>query len=163
MDVEISWATMADIDAVIALLKAVAGYRESKGQYRWDKASFTQGAIASWIERHELVVARRGGVIVGAMLVQPIDHVFWPDRPDGEALHVHKLARDPAVPQAKGLARHLIAFAEDAAREAGRPYLRLDCAPEPRLCALYQGLGFTHIDQVAITADFISERWEKSV
>ena len=95
------------------------------------------------------------------MLVQPLDPLFWPDRPEGEALHVHKLARKRSARIEGGLARPMLDWALKETRKAGLPYLRLDCAPDETLCAIYAACGFTRLDLVEPKPDFWSWRWEK--
>ena len=137
-------------------------YRVQKKQFRWDKASFTPQLMRQWIAAGELVVAHRGDEMVGLMLLQPIDRLFWPDRPDGQALHVHRLARKRGIaPIEGGLARPMLDWAMNEVRKAGRPLLRLDCAPDEDLCAIYANCGFTRLDLKEIKPDFWSVRWEK--
>lgn len=162
-DVVIDWATTDDSDGTIAVLREVADYRASLGQVRWDPESFTRDSVGAWIDRRELVVARVDDQVVATMLIQPVDLLFWPERAKGEAFYVHKLARLRSAHAAKGIVRRFITFAKDATRAAGRPYLRLDCAPDPGLCDLYAGLGFQRIDVVEIRPDFTSVRWEMTV
>jgi len=161
--IDIGWAQASDIPGVIDVLCEIADFRASLGQDRWRKSSFTYEAVGAWIERRELAVARLDGKVIGTMLVQPADHLFWPDRPDGEAFYVHKLTRSRKVPVDGGLAGPFIAFAEAATREAGRPLLRLDCALDERLCAVYERLGFQRLDIVEPEPGLISWRWERGV
>ncbi len=137
-------------------------YRVQKQQFRWDKASFTPELMRQWVAVGELVVAHRGPEMVGLMLLQPNDPVFWPDRPQGQALHVHRLGRKQGIAKIEGgLARPMLDWAMDEVRKAGRPWLRLDCAPDEDLCALYAACGFTRLDLVEIKEGFWSWRWEK--
>jgi GNAT superfamily N-acetyltransferase len=52
------------------------------------------------------------------------------------------------APDFKGGAwpRALFGWAEDEARRLGRPYLRLDCFPRPKLRAVYEANGFEKVD-----------------
>jgi hypothetical protein len=161
--IEIGWATSADIPGVIDVLKEIADFRASLGQDRWDKASFTPAAVQDWIDRRELVVARLGGRVIGTMLVQDLDPVFWPERGPHEALYVHKLARTRTAPEARGLVKPLVDFAEEETRRRGLPVVRLDCALDEKLCAIYAGLGFRRLDIVEPRAGLVSWRWEKAV
>ena len=162
-NVQVGWAGQADIPGVIDVLIEIADFRASLGQDRWRKSTFTYEAVGEWIARRELVVARIDGRVVGTMLIQPADEVFWPDRPDGEAFYVHKLTRTRKAPEAKGLVAPLITFAEQVTRDAGRPLLRLDCAIDEKLCALYENLGFQRGDVVEPSPGLVSVRWEKCV
>ncbi len=136
-------------------------YRVQKKQFRWDKASFTPGLMQDWVKAGELVVAHQAEEMVGLMLLQPTDRLFWPDRPDGEALHVHRLARKRSATIKGGLAAPMLDWAMDEVRKAGRLFLRLDCAPDEDLCAVYERCGFIRLDLRQIKPDFWSVRWEK--
>jgi len=144
------------------LLREVAVYREGKGQFRWNKEWFTLEAAQGWIESGQLVSARQDGELVGVMLFQSEDQRFWPDRPKGEAFFVHRLARKPGARIEGGLAGPMLDWAYAETKRLGRPWLRLDCAPDDKLCAIYEGWGFDRIDLKQIEPDFWSWRWEKS-
>ena len=141
-------------------------YRVQKKQFRWDKDSFTPALMRQWMAAGELVVAYRGEEMVGLMLLQSTDRMFWPHRPDGEALHVHKLARKQGIAKIEGgLAAPMLDWAMREVRRAGRPYLRLDCAPDDDLCAVYERCGFARLELREIDRapepNFWSWLWEK--
>lgn len=136
-------------------------HRNRRGQFRWKLEWFTPESIKGWIDSGQLVVARQGERLAGVMLFQEVDHRFWPDYPDGEAFFVHRLCRDPEITIEGGLARPMLDWALNETRRLGRPWLRLDCAPEGKLCAVYQNTGFSRVDLKEIEPDFWSVRWEK--
>lgn len=160
----IAWATSDDINGAIAVLCEIADFRRSLGQDRWKKEWFTREALQGWIDDHRLVVARLDGKVIGTMLVEDADPIFWPDDPAGEALYVHRLARTRSAPEAKGLAARFLVFAQDEAKRRGRAFVRLDCALDETLCAIYDRAGFTRLKDVwEVAPDFHSWRWEKGV
>lgn len=162
--VEIGFAESSDINGAIAVLCEIADFRRSLGQDRWKKEWFTPAALQSWIDEHRLVVARLDGAVIGTMLVEDADPIFWPDDPPGEALYVHRLARTRAAVEARGLAARFLEFARDEAKRRGRAFVRLDCALDETLCAIYDGAGFTRLPEVwEVRSDFHSWRWEKPV
>ena len=138
-------------------------HRNDRGQFRWKLGWFTPESIKGWIDGRRLVVARQGDKLAGVMLLQDTDHRFWPDRPDGEASFVHRLCRDPAITIEGGLARPMLDWALEETGRMGRPWLRLDCAPLEKLCAVYANAGFTRVDLKEIEPDFWSVRWEKHI
>ncbi len=94
----------------------------------------------------ELVVGFERDELCACMLVQNADPIYWPERPAGSALYLHRLAVKRAfVGQGWGVA--LIAWA--AGHAAGLP-LRLDCAPRPRLMNLYSSNGFVPVDDAPV-------------
>lgn len=150
-----------DAHEAMSLLREVAAYRASIGQVRWPLDWFTQQNAERWISADELVVARKGGQIVGVMLFESVDQRFWPDYPDGEAYFVHRLARRRGGDVPGGLAGPMLDWAHAETRRLGRPWLRLDCAPEARLCAIYERAGFERVDLKEVEPDFWSVRWQK--
>lgn len=147
----------------MTLLRAVAAWRASIGQIRWPQSWFTAEAAERWIGAGELIAARRDGELVGVMLFEALDHRFWPDRPDGEAFFVHRLARKRGVAIDGGLAKPMLDWALNETRQLGRPWLRLDCAPDEKLCAIYAACGFDRVDLKEIEPGFWSVRWQKAV
>lgn len=88
--------------------------------------------------------------MVGVVLVQPQDPVFWPDAEPGTSAFLHKLAVRRAW-AGQGVPAALLAHAYRHARALGLRYLRLDCvASRHALRALYEGLGWTLHDCVKI-------------
>ena len=162
--VEIEWATANDIEGAIAVLCEIADFRKSLGQDRWKKDWFTPVALQGWIDARQLVVARLEGKVIGTMLLEDEDPIFWPDDPPGEALYVHRLTRTRTGAGAKGLAQRFLAFAQEEAGRRGRAYVRLDCALDETLCAIYDRAGFTRQKGVwEVAPDFHSWCWEKAV
>jgi hypothetical protein len=160
--IEVGWAAPEDIPGAIAVLLEITEFRKSLGQDRWNKDWFTPKALQSWIDNRSLVVARLDGLVVGTMLVEDEDKTFWPDDPPGEALYVHRLARARTAPAAKGAAAHFLAFAEQEARGRGRGFVRLDCALDETLAAIYQGAAYRRLPGVwEVSPGFQSWRWEK--
>ncbi len=162
--VEIGWARADDIDGAIAVLCEIADFRKSLGQDRWKKDWFTPDALQRWIDARQLVVARLNGRVIGTMLLQDEDPIFWPTDPPGEALYVHRLTRTRTESGARGLAQRFLDFARQEAALRGRVFVRLDCALDETLAAIYHRAGFTRLKKVwEVAPDFHSWRWEKAV
>lgn len=160
--IDVGWATSADIPGAIAVLCEITDFRASIGQDRWKKEWFTPQALQGWIDGRQLVVGRLNGQVVATMLVEDEDRKFWPDDPPGEALYVHRLARSRAAAGAKGVAGRFLEFAEAEARARGRSFVRLDCALDERLGAIYARAGFRRLPGVwEVDPTFHSWRWEK--
>ena len=97
----------------------------------------------------ELVTARVGGELAACMYLHDQDTLFWPQAAPAEAFYLHRLAV-ARIYAGRGYARAMLDWAMRETREQGRPYLRLDCEPRPKLLALYRGAGFARIDEQPI-------------
>ena len=113
----------------------------------WDPDLVGLAFVTPIIARGEMLTARTGGEIAGVMILQPEDPHFWPDRPAGEAVYLHKLAVRRAH-AGSGVPAALMDYAARLAREARREFLRLDC--DPPLAGFYERLGFSAVDEVDV-------------
>lgn len=145
--IHIRKATEADTVAMLELLQSVALWLETSGPGKlWSASSFSASSIMDKIRAEEAVLLEADGVIAACMYLQDNDEIFWPDYPTGEALYVHKLA--VARPFAGlGLSGMMLDWAAQQARQVGRLYLRLDCAPRAKLMAIYRDAGFVRVGE----------------
>lgn len=142
-------ATPADRDAFAGILRDGDAAMRRLGNGRWDGADIAPDRVTAWIEAGEAVVALAGEDIAATMLLQWRDLVFWPERDDGTAAYLHKIAVRAGM-NGRGAPAALVAFAADEARRRGRTLLRLDTGPWPRLCAVYERLGFCEVDRLTV-------------
>jgi GNAT superfamily N-acetyltransferase len=90
----------------------------------------------------ECYIAEQGGKPCGCMILKEVDHFFWPDVPESEALFLHKLAVTNAA-RKQGVGDALIEFAIEESVRRGRQSLRLDChAKREKLRKFYERHGF---------------------
>ncbi len=111
------------------------------GEQLWSIDEFKPEKLIPWVQNRELFLAYLNGSIIGTMLLLWEDPTIWPDKPPNEALYVHKLCvrRDHA---GQGVSDAMLQFAMEAVVKSDRQYLRIDCDERPKLCALYERLGF---------------------
>ena len=141
-DLTVRPATLDEAPAASAILTEAARWLVSIDQPLWAPAHVTPEMLRPHAERGELHLALlHGDDPVGTMLLQWDDPTYWPHVPAGESAFVHRFAVRRKV-AGGGVSGALLAFAEAAARAAGKRYLRLDCAPRPRLCHVYESAGF---------------------
>ncbi|PYE55680.1 GNAT family N-acetyltransferase [Deinococcus yavapaiensis] len=138
---EVRVATNDDVRAASDVLQAAARFLIERGEPLWDPRDFRCERLARFVTSGELHVTREDGEVVGAFLLQREDELFWPHALRGEALYVHKLATHPDR-AGRGAASAALRFALKRARDANCSFVRLDCAPHPRLCAFYERFGF---------------------
>lgn len=143
MTVEIRPATPADIDTVIGVLDEAAAWWAERGNAAWRPGHWDRPSLASLIAAGRTFLAYDGEQVLGTFNLQWADRTFWPEAAE-DAGYVHRLgvARDG---HGRGVGREMLAYAERSAREAGKRFLRLDCACESEvLRAYYTSAGFTH-------------------
>jgi ribosomal protein S18 acetylase RimI-like enzyme len=113
----------------------------------WDPELVGEAFVTPIIARGHMLTARAADGIAGVVIVEPEDPRFWPDRPAGEAVYLHKLAVRRAC-AGVGLPALLVDEAARLARFEGRRFLRLDC--DPPLSGFYQRLGFAVVDEIDV-------------
>ncbi|WP_372782447.1 GNAT family N-acetyltransferase [Phenylobacterium sp.] len=140
-------ATPQDAPAVAEVLQEAARWITTWRSQLWDPALVGEAFVAPIIARGQMLTARTAEGIAGVMILLPEDPHFWPDRPAGEAVYLHKLAvrRTHA---GTGVPVALMDHAAGLARAQGRRLMRLDC--DPPLASFYRGLGFRGVDEIDV-------------
>ncbi len=157
--VEIARARPGEEEAASAILQEAARWLAATGREMWDPEDFAPDTLRTAASAGELYLARLNGEPVGTMVLQWEDPVFWPEVTAGDSAFVHRLAVKRSV-AGTGVSRALLAYAERAARRAGRKYLRLDTDPaRPRLCAFYESAGFVR-HSVTTVGRYVIARYE---
>jgi ribosomal protein S18 acetylase RimI-like enzyme len=139
-----------DLDGLERLLRAVIAGMRAQGLDQWDEVYPTREVLARDVAAGELWVASLGP-IAGALVLNThqdpeYGEVAW--ELAGRVAVVHRLMTDPAV-QGRGVARALMAFAEDEARSRGFDAIRLDAfAQNARALELYARLGYRKAGEV---------------
>ena len=152
--------TTADLQSACEILIEVAKWLSSIGQPLWKPESLVASRIFPAPDAGIVYLATIDGKPAGTFLLQNEDPVIWSDVPRGEAYYLHKLAVRRRFAN-QGLARQMLDFAVNETRAAGRRFLRLDCAPRPKLCRVYESAGFQfHSDRIMGT--FQVRRYQRS-
>ena len=154
-------AASSDAAAIAEVLREGAAKMAASSGSGWADDEISLERIADWIVAGEAVVAQRGGDIIGFMLLQWSDPIFWPEHHDAKAGYLHKLAVRRRAAGADVPAA-LVSWAVQQAKKVGRTALRLDCGPWPSLCALYERLGFVELDRVSVE-NRICARFERKI
>lgn len=140
-------ATEANLDAVVLLLRDCVAAMRAEGIDQWDEIYPSRETLSSDIREGTLHLAYSdAATLVGAMVLNEHQNPEYAQVPwafqDGRVAVVHRLMVAPSS-QRKGIARWLMAFTEDRARELGYDAIRLDAFSEnPRALRLYQDLGY---------------------
>jgi len=150
VSLEIRRATSADIDTVVRVLDEAAAWWAERGNAAWKAGRWDRASLASLIAAGQTFLAYDEDRVLGTFNLQWADKTFWPEAAD-EAGYVHRLGVARAG-HGRSVGREMLSFAERAAREAGKRFLRLDCACDSQvLRAYYAAAGFTYRGDRVIT------------
>jgi GNAT superfamily N-acetyltransferase len=111
-----------EIEVVLDVLADAAAWSRARGIDQWPER-FERDWVMPAIERCETWLAERDGKVVGTLVVQWEDPMFWAGYPN-DAGYLHRLA---VRRRGTGLGAELLRWAERHAAEAGKSFLRLDC------------------------------------
>jgi GNAT superfamily N-acetyltransferase len=142
-EVTIRPAEAEDIDAVLDVLSEAARWVKSLGIDQWPER-FPRRLVRDALDRAEVFVANGGGDVVGTLMLQWRDPLFWGDRDDAGFVHRLAIRRSHA-----GVGRSLLEWAEQRAVEQGRAFLCVDCMTENlSLRRYYESLGFVEVGEI---------------
>ncbi len=119
----------------------------ARGIVQWLPSDIDEAGIGREIDAGEWHVVRRDGAIVAALRLLYSDPGIWgPDEgEDGDAVYVHGLMADRRFAGHR-LGESLLDWAAGQGRDAGRSWLRLDCAADnPALREYYRTRGFSEV------------------
>ncbi len=141
-------ASIHEIDLAVAILTEAAEWSVSVGNlHSWPRPFPSEIPRRSAARGELFLVESPANGIVATITLQWEDPLFWGDQPP-VAGYVHRLAVRRAL-TGKGLGTQVLDWAGERVRQAGRKYLRLDCAADnPRLKAYYEAHGFRFISEI---------------
>ena len=149
-------ACKADIPAIAAIYDRLHDAEEAgKAEIGWVRGVYpTKGTAQAAFERGDLFVMEEGGKVVGAAILNQTQVPEYYGAPweipasDEEVMVLHTLTIDPKR-AGQGLARQMIAFAEDSARKQGKTVMRFDTGTENEVSNhLYPAIGYHLADVV---------------
>jgi ribosomal protein S18 acetylase RimI-like enzyme len=138
-------ATVADYDAVMAILREAAGWLSGRGIHQWDHWYMDAGEqiLRDRLEHDEVYLFQRDSFPVGTLTIQRSDTEVWGERGiDGQAGYIHGMAivRSAA---GKRVGERMLEWAIGTIAARGLSYARLDAmASNAALCSYYEHLGF---------------------
>jgi GNAT superfamily N-acetyltransferase len=156
--VQVQRARPDDVDVVLAVLADAAAWLRARGVEQWPDR-FPAEWVLPAIEAGDTWLAELDGQIVGTLVVQWDDPLFWAGYPS-DAGYLHRLA---VRRHGAGLGGRLLRWAERQASGAGKSYLRLDCvASNESLRAYYERAEYEYVGDVTVD-EYVQSRYEKRV
>ncbi|MBL4861928.1 MAG: GNAT family N-acetyltransferase [Crocinitomicaceae bacterium] len=149
----ISAAEKHEIDEIITLTKACGKHLRENGIDQWDENYPDRKSIQNDLETQTLFVYRENKEILGIVVLnesqdEEYTEINWLTDDDSRNLVVHRLAVRPNH-QGKGIARKLMNFAENLAKERQYDSIRLDTfSQNPRNQKFYTNRGYNDLGPV---------------
>ena len=139
-------ATSGDAAAVCQIVTRAAQDLEDKGIFQWDEIYPDMETISKDIERQELYLYKKNGIIKGTITLNEYQDeeyavVNW-QLDASKILVVHRVCTDPAC-QGQGIGKCLMTYAEQFGAENGYDVIRLDAFTQnPISCRFYEQIGY---------------------
>lgn len=149
----ISTGKKHEIDSILALTKACGKHMRDNGIDQWDENYPNRESILNDLETETLFAYREGDEILGIVVLnesqdEEYGEIDWSTTDNDKNIVVHRLAVQPDQ-QGKGLARKLMDFAEQWAKEQNYDAIRLDTfSRNPRNQKFYTNRGYTDLGPV---------------
>ncbi len=133
-----------DAEELWRLRTVLEDWLEQQGIVQWDKGELSKLQLLDQVSRGEWHLTRDGSAICAALRFLWADPLTW-GKLDGFAGYVHGLMVDRNH-AGQGLGRRLLSWAEEQARKARAPLLRLDCVEtNTRLRSYYVEQDFREV------------------
>lgn len=149
----ISEGTIHEIEEILALTKACGKHMRDNGIDQWDENYPDRGSLLNDIETKTLFAYREQGTILGIVVLnesqdEEYGELNWSTSDDDKNIVVHRLAVRPDQ-QGKGLARKIMDFAEQWAKDNQYDAIRLDTfSQNPRNQKFYTNRGYNDLGAV---------------
>jgi GNAT superfamily N-acetyltransferase len=145
VSIKVEPASEKDAFPMLELRLALEAWLESKGVEQWGRNEVSLADVQRQVAAAEWHVVRSArGQVIGALRLLWSDEPVWQHQNE-PAAYVHGLMADREHAP-KGLGKELLAWAEEQARAADVPMLRLDCVESNAvLRSYYRRLGFSEV------------------
>lgn len=149
----ISHGELREIDEIIALTKACGLHMRKNGIDQWDENYPDRASIENDLTTKTLFAYREGKEILGIVVLnqnqdEEYTEINWSTADSDRNIVVHRLAVHPNH-QGKGIARKIMDFAEQFAKDMEYDAIRLDTfSQNPRNQKFYTNRGYTDLGPV---------------
>ena len=145
-------ALLEEIPILLQITKACAKKMIDNGIYQWNEHYPNTETFKKDVERGELYVLTKQEKIIGCITISSLKDeeynvIKWLT-PDDNNVYIHRLAIHPKY-QHQGLAKQLMDFAEQKAREMSATSVRLDTfSQNKRNQQFYKARGYTQLGTI---------------
>ena len=152
----ISLGTPAELDVIHALAHACRKHMRQNGIDQWDENYPDATILQNDIALNNLFVFRQNETVLGMVVLNETQdpeyaEIQWSTSESDRNLVVHRLAVHPDH-QRNGIARKLMDFSENWAKENGFDAIRLDTfSQNPRNQKFYKNRGYTELGSVFLS------------
>jgi GNAT superfamily N-acetyltransferase len=154
-EINISYASTILLEATNWIIK--------RGNPLWKPEYFTIEKLLHFVHEKELFLVKENNEFIGTFILTWKDTVFWPEIKENNSAFLHKLAILRKV-SGQGMGKQIINCVKNIAKQADKKYLRLDCDSErPKLCLLYESMGFIRYKPDIRMEQYIIARYEMSL
>ena len=148
----IELANTSHLSEIKQLTEACAKAMQEKGIFQWNEFYPSREKLALDIEKEELYLLKKEGVIIGIIVLTPeMDEEYIPVQwltSNSENLYVHRLGTHPAV-WGEGFGQTLMDFAETFARKNRFQSVRLDTFSQNlRNQKFYEARGYKRLGNI---------------
>ena len=141
-----------DIHRIKQITGACAQHMIAQGIFQWNEHYPDLAVLTKDVQNESVYVYEQEGTIIGSVMFSMTMDDFYEDipwlTPHAKQLYVHRLAVHPDQ-QRKGIARKLMDFGEQLAREHQCVSVRLDTfSQNPRNNRFYQARNYERVGEV---------------
>ena len=145
-------AVSQDIPHIKKITEACARHMIAQGIFQWNENYPDLAVLTKDVKEGTVYVVEMQEKIIGCVMFSMVMDNFYKDiawlTPNAKQLYVHRLAVHPEV-QGKGIARSLMDFGEQLARENECLSVRLDTfSKNPRNNRFYKARKYQHVGEV---------------
>ena len=148
-------AVSQDIPRIKKITEACARHMIAQGIFQWNENYPDLAVLTKDVKEGTVYVVEMQERIIGCVMFSMVMDNFYKDiawlTPNAKQLYVHRLAVHPEE-QGKGIARSLMDYGEQLARENKCLSVRLDTfSNNPRNNRFYQARKYQHVGEVFFT------------
>jgi ribosomal protein S18 acetylase RimI-like enzyme len=144
-------ATVLDLNSIMQITKACAKHMINQQIYQWNEHYPNRNAFENDVQRDELYVYVQNNICIGCIVITTIKDVEyipieWLTK--DKNIYIHRLAVHPKY-QGKGIAQHMMTFAENYAKINGYSSVRLDTfSQNKRNQKFYETRGYKRLGNI---------------
>ena len=144
-------ATVLDLNSIMQITKACANHMINQQIYQWNEHYPNRNAFENDVQRGELYVYVQNNICIGCIVITTIKDVEyvpidWLTK--DKNIYIHRLAVHPKY-QGKGIAQHMMTFAENYAKINGYSSVRLDTfSQNKRNQKFYETRGYKRLGNI---------------